>query len=203
MISRRQFVAGAGALIAMPELGEAGIVCRDFPGYRTCSVGVEVGLETARQRCREWCWAACIEAVFNFHGRRVRQERIVNKVYGGNICRSAIGPQIAHAVDGEWAEEGGDTFDASIEVLWDSQFQFGRPDAVIQAARELEADNPLIIGALGHATVLTAMTYSGNGFAVQLNELVVRDPWPGNPNRRVLTPQEAFATQFLAKVQVS
>ena len=56
---------------------------------------------------------------------------------------------------------------------------------------------------MGHATLLTAMTYSGNGFLVQLDQLIVRDPWPGNPNRRILTAQEAMNTNFLAKVAVS
>lgn len=203
MVSRRQLVFGAGALLAAPQEVAAGIVCRDFPGFRQCSVGVQVGLETARQRCPEWCWAACVEAIFGFHGYRVPQERIVEKAFGGDICRAAIGPQIAQAIEGSWRDERGRSFDATVEVLWDAQFRFGRPDAIIQAARELEADNPLILGALGHATVLTAMTYSGNGFAVQLNELIVRDPWPGNPNRRTLTLPEALATQFLAKVAVS
>jgi hypothetical protein len=76
------------------------------------------------------------------------------------------------------------------------------PDAVIQVARELESNNPLILGAMGHATVLTAITYSGNAFGVQINEVVIRDPWPFRPNRRALSPQEAFLTQFLAKVDV-
>jgi len=143
-----------------------------------------------------------VEATFAFHGHRVSQERIVEKVFDEELCLPAIGPQIVNAIDGEWTDDRGDDFTASAEVLWDTQFQFGRPDAVVQAARELEADNPLILGAMGHATLLTAMTYSGNGFAVQLEELVVRDPWPGSPNRRLLTLQEAMTTEFLAKIAV-
>jgi len=50
--------------------------------------------------------------------------------------------------------------------------------------------------------MLTAMTYSGNQFTVRLEQLEVRDPWPGSPNRRILTVQEALATQFLAQVNV-
>jgi hypothetical protein len=166
-------------------------------------VGVEIRLATASQRCPEWCWAACIEAIFSFHRHPVSQRRIVEKVFGSDVCAPAIGPQIVSAINGEWIDDDGDTFEANADVLWDSQFSFGRPDAIIQAARELEADNPLIVGAMGHATMLTSMTYSGNGMAIQLNELVVRDPWPGNPNRRRLTPQEAVYTQFLAKVDIS
>jgi hypothetical protein len=159
-------------------------------------------LNTAAQQCLEWCWAACIEAVFAFHGHHVRQERIARKIFGVPICARAIGPQVISAIDGDWVDESHNSFLASAQVLWDTQFEFGRPDAVAVAARELEAGNPLILGALGHATVMTAMTYSGNGLGVQINEVVVRDPWPGSPNRRTLSLQEAMWTQFLAKVEV-
>lgn len=206
MMSRRKLVGvgAAAAAFTLQRPSLARLACQDFPGFRTCTVGVTIGLPIARQRCPEWCWAACIEAIFTFHGHPTKQERIVEKVFGNAAtCHAAIGPQIVAAIDGDWKDDRDDSFEASAEVLWDAQFAFGRPDAVLQAARELEADNPLILGALGHATVLTAMTYSGNGVAVQLNQLVVRDPFPGNPNRRNFTPQEAFATQFLAKVTVN
>jgi Papain-like cysteine protease AvrRpt2 len=173
-----------------------------LPGFRRCSVGVTVGVGTARQECVEWCWAACVEAIFTFHEHPVAQRRIVEKVFNSDICRGAIGPQIVEAINGTWTDDQDNNFDAECEVLWDSQFQFGRSDAVDQAARELEAGNPLILGAMGHATLLTAMTYSGNGILVELNELIIRDPWPGNPNRRALTLIEAMNTQFLAKVTI-
>jgi hypothetical protein len=202
MISRRHLIAAAGVVLGLSTPARAALVCQDFPGFRRCSVGVAVGVGTARQECAEWCWAACVEAVFRFHGHPVAQPRIVEKVFNSGICRAAIGPQIVEAIDGTWTDDRDNDFDAECEVLWDAQFQFGRPDAVVQAARELEAGNPLILGAMGHATLLTAMTYSGNGILVQLNELIVRDPWPGNPNRRALTLVEAMNTQFLAKVAI-
>ena len=84
--------------------------------------------------------------------------------------------------------------------MWDTHFFVARPDAAIEAARELADDNPLIVGATGHAMVLTAMTYArdvaGNG---QPLSLTVRDPWPGR-GRRQLSPQEWAGTSFLAKV---
>lgn len=165
-------------------------------------MGVTVGLNTASQRCSEWCWAACIEAIFSFHGHDVSQERIAQKLFGTPACAAAIGPQIVSAINGDWTDNSGEAFQATAEVLWDTQFGFGNPSAVVIAAQELEANNPLILGAMGHATVMTAMTYSGNGYAVQINQVIVRDPWPGNPNRRALSQQEALLTQFLARVRV-
>jgi hypothetical protein len=203
MISRRGLVFGAGAAVSVSRSASAKLLCQDFPGARVCTTGVNIRVNTAQQRCPEWCWAACVEAIFAFHNHRISQERIVEKVFSGPVCAPAIGPQIVSAIDGEWTDDHGDTFDASAEVLWDTQFAFGRPDAVVVAARELESGNPLILGAMGHATMMTAMTYSGNGFAVQINEVVVRDPWPGNLNRRTLSLQEALMTQFLAKVELN
>ncbi|MGY3698659.1 hypothetical protein ACVIGA_008801 [Bradyrhizobium sp. USDA 3240] len=202
MISRRHFIAVASGVLGLSRPARAGLVCTDFPNFRRCSVGVTVKVGSARQECEEWCWAACIEAVFAFHGYSVAQHRIVEKIFSGDICRAAIGPQIAQAIDGTWTDDRQRDFDADCDVLWDSQFQFGRPDAVAQAAQELEAGNPLILGAMGHATLLIGMTYSSNGIFGELNELIIQDPWPGNPNLRALTPTEAMNTTFLAKVAI-
>lgn len=202
MISRRTMVIGlVPALYSQAAI--ARLSCRDYPPFRRCSVGLDINVDTARQQRQNWCWAACVEAIFKFHGYSVSQKAIVDKVFGADVDLPAIGPQIISAVDGQWTDDNGASFDASATVLWDTQFNFGRPDAVLEAARQLENDRPLIIGALGHATVLTAMTYSGNGFNTQLEQLVVRDPWPGRPNRRLLTAQEALATQFLARIDVA
>ena len=201
MLSRRTVLLSVGSLPILSRSSSAKLQCQDFPNLRRCTTGLNINLNTARQRLPHWCWAACIEAIFDFYGYNVSQERIVEKVFGDDVDEAAMGPQIVEAVDGSW-ESGDDTFTASATVLWDTQFNFGRPDAIVQAAGELENDRPLIIGAFGHATMLTAMTYSGNGVAVQLEQLVVRDPWPGNPNRRALSLQEAMGTQFLAKIEV-
>src|SRR4051812_39794290 len=67
----------------------------------------------------------------------------------------------------------------------------------------LQAGNPLIVGALGHATVLTALSYfrdvMGRG---SIAGITVRDPWPYRPNLRALSAQEALLTQFIAKIRV-
>ncbi len=201
MLSRRAAILGLGST-AISEAAFAGLACQDYPGFRTCTVGVDVLVDTARQQLPHWCWAVCIQAVFEIGGHIVNQQRIVQKVFGIDVDRSAYGPEIVAAVAGRWIDDDDRSFEANATVLWDSQYSFGRPDAVVQAARALEIGRPLIVGALGNATLLTAMTYAGNGFNLQLEQLVVRDPWPGNPNRRVLSLQEALGTQFLAQVDI-
>ncbi len=208
MLSRRNLVLGVGALaLAAPNTtpSQAEAMCTPWnaDGVRQCTVGLAVPLETARQEGTEWCWAACVSAVFQFHGRTVAQARIVERLFGAAVNAGASGHQVADTIRGRWQEDNGRAFDAGAEVLWDTQNSFGRPDSAAQAANELAAGNPLIVGALGHATVLTAMSYyvdiSGR---YQVAALTIRDPWPGRPNRRSLSPEEALATNFLTKVEV-
>ncbi len=174
-------------------------------GVQQCTAGLEIGqTTTARQRCPEWCWAACIETIFALHGKSVPQEAIVDKIFGGPACSAAVGPQIIGAIDGIWTETNGRQFSARAVPLLDMQFGIWTPNAAAAVAIELANNNPLINGALGHATVLTAMTYLrdiyGRGMPMQI---VVRDPWPESPNRRMLTVQEVAGTNFLAAIRVS
>ncbi|WP_165838774.1 papain-like cysteine protease family protein [Roseicella frigidaeris] len=189
-----------------PFASDAALRCTPFGpnGIQACEAGLTLGgAREAKQEHSFWCWAACIESVFRFHGFNVRQEKIVARVFDYAANVSANGPQIVRAIDGDWVDEGGENFSATSEVLWDSQFFFGRLDAVSQAAQQLVAGNPLIIGALGHATVLTAMTYirdlSGRGTPLSLT---VRDPWPGRQSPRILGADEAMQAQFLAAISV-
>jgi hypothetical protein len=202
MFSRRALLLSAWSLPILTRRSVAGLSCQDYPGFRRCSVGVRIQLATAQQKLPHWCWAACIEAIFAFHGHIVPQEEIVEKVFGDQSDQAAFGPQIVEVVDGSWDDRQGNSFEASATVLWDSQFGFGRPDAVVQAARELENDRPLIVGAFGHCYRYDGHDLFYECISAQLEELVVRDPWPGNPNRRTLSLQEALGTQFLAQIGV-
>jgi hypothetical protein len=83
----------------------------------------------------------------------------------------------------------------------DLKFLYNKGDREIIA--ELNQGNPLIVGALGHATVLTAIKYERfMGYPLWLTEITVRDPWPDNPNRRLLTADEFADSFFVAKVVV-
>jgi hypothetical protein len=204
---RRGFLMGAlgASAAAATATANAGIVCKPLiaQNLRRCNVGLRVPFRTARQRCPNWCWAACVETVFALSGHAVPQEAIVRKLFGGLICMPAVGLGITQSIKGRWVRPDGSHFDVAADVLQDAPSFFARPNAIPQAARELAKGTPLILGALGHATVMTAMTYTltGDG-AYRIEEVVIRDPWPDNPNRRVLTPREAMAATFLAKVYV-
>ncbi len=171
---------------------------------RQCSVGFRINRVTALQECDQWCWAACIESAFELYGFRVSQEDIVQKVYGPNVpCLPSVGPNIAKAVEGYWTDERGDEFYAELETHTDVQFGIHDPFALQNASRYLADDIPVIIGSLGHATLLTSMTWLEDNFGQQrLTEIVVRDPWPYRQNKRLLTAQELYGATYLAAVFV-
>jgi hypothetical protein len=210
---RRAFIlGGAGIALGAPAVwlstrpAQSAMRCTPFDGrgIQFCEVGLDqnLGAVTAQQEHSQWCWAACISAIFHYHGHPVDQARIVSATYGQLVNMPAHGRQIAAATSRPWLDDGGQQFVSQCEVLWDSGEFVARPDAAAQAAGELAQGAPLIIGAAGHAMVLTAMTYERNQTgAGQPTQAIVRDPWPGR-GRRALLPQEWAQTVFLAKVHV-
>ena len=205
ILNRRQFIVGASVAI-LPTSASAALRCNlpNGAGAQFCEVGIDNQVQevSAWQQQPQWCWAACVSAIFAFHGFPVSQSRIVEATYGRVVNLPAMGPQIAAATSKAWTSDRGDDFESECEVLWDQQYYVGRPDAVLEAARELADDQPLIIGTGGHCMVLTAMTYMRDAFGNgQPTSIVVRDPFPGR--RRNLTPREWLSTTFLAKVNVS
>jgi len=171
---------------------------------RQCSVGLRVGRFTARQECDQWCWAACAQAAFDLAGYAIDQEHIVERVFGSHWnCRPNIGPGIAAAIEGEWEDNHGEYFYATTRTLTDLQFGVIDPFALQHAAEFLANDVPLIVGSLGHATLMTAITWLEDNFGqYRLQEIIVRDPWPTRPNRRRLTGREFYGTTYVAAVLV-
>ncbi len=217
MLSRRQLLRrapalalGGAALAATPFAGRPALAdgeCStyDQQGLRYCTVGLRIGeIETVRQRCEYWCWAACIQAVFALHGRDVAQEEIVRRVYGAEVCTTADAGAILYAIQGDWIDAYGRPFRAYAQALPDLTTRLMVGAGAGDILNELYGNNPLINGAVGHATVLTAATYAEDRWGnQQIVEFVVRDPWPSSPNRRVLQVQELYGASFLAKVVVA
>ena len=208
---RRAVISGAAAALAASALplrsAQAAVRCVavDTFGTQLCEAGIDNRLHSvvASQQNSQWCWAACVSAIFAFHDFEVDQRRIVQATYGQAVNLPAHGPQIAAASSRDWTTDDGRRFTAYCDVLWDGQFHVGRPTAVADAANELAQDRPLIIGTGGHAMVLTAMTYLRDSYGRgQPRAAVVRDPWAGI-GRRSLSTQEWYGTSFLARIRVA
>lgn len=207
-LGRRAILCNAAGLAAFAAAAPAHAAIRctafDARGIQFCEAGLDrnLGAVTAKQEHSQWCWAACISAIFAYHGFPVDQDRIVEATYGRRVNLPAHGRAIASATNRLWTDDGGRRFTSRCQVLWDTGAFVARPDAAAQAAQELAAGNPLIFGALGHAMVLTAMSFArdarGHG---QPTQAIVRDPWPGR-GRRALAAEEWMSAVFLARVRV-
>ena len=156
-----------------------------------------------RQRMQNWCWAACIQMVLNYHGLYVDQKDIVTRVYGSAVDRPANGQNIMSALSG-WAP---DTRGRRSEILADARNL--DPATVIN---DLDKKWPLIVGlegargaATGHAYVLTAayFTPDENG-KPKIYRVVLRDPFPGYQSRIELDAAEfGRRLQFATRVYVN
>lgn len=155
-----------------------------------------------RQHMQNWCWAACIQMVLNYHGLYVQQEQIVSRVFGGLVDRPAGPTEIMSALQGQWP----DSRQRYSEVMADTRNL--DPYSVVQ---DLEYRWPLIVGlqgprgGTGHAYVLTAVYYNlmQDGSPL-IRAVVLRDPYPGRQSRVEMGIQEfmqrcTFATRVHVK----
>jgi hypothetical protein len=183
----------AGALVRCGPWDQPG------PGIQLCEAGIRSTLldvtASDRQQASEWCWAASISAVFHYYGHPVSQERIVKEAYGKIVNMPGTPQAILGALNRVWIDDNGGRFRASGDT---------RSASIVTAAQDLANDKPLIIGSRGHAMVLTDLVYTrdhdGRG---RPQSATVRDPWPYNPGKRLLTPQEWNGTRFLARIRVA
>ena len=153
-----------------------------------------------RQRSANWCWAASIQMVLNYHGLYVTQEAIVAKVYGQLVDQPAQPEQIIQALNG-WAPDVRGRYSA---VMADP-YSISGPTLVY----DLTYRWPLIVGLrgdpIGHAYVLTAITYrvdARNNPIIQT--VVLRNPWPSSPSREEMTWNEfSSRVMFATRVHVA
>ncbi len=205
MIDRRKLIVAGAAALCAPYAARSELQCVLYHGIEYCQAGVSIrNFVTAQQQCQNWCWAACIEAIFHQHGYVVPQQAIVKKIYPDLGCYPATGEQIIQTLTGNWKDHYGRRFQAFGEPIIDLTHGLWNFDAAAIVAQELAANNPLINGALGHATMISAISYYRNHYGQGWVESIsVRDPWPGNVNKRLLTPEEAQRTNFVARVRVN
>lgn len=210
LLSRRAILAGAATASFVPGLAKAEGYCRPFsPTARICEVGMPIGQilrirsRTNDQVMRNWCWAACIQLIFQHFRYYVSQQAIVGSVFGGLVDRPLPGRDIAHAVASAWRDRRGRNFYPRARVLIDRQYGIGNPNAGGEAIADLSYGRPLIVGANGHATVVTRMKYTESVYeGIVIRDVLVRDPWPGSPAIRSLSPSEFYNTAFLMRVTI-
>lgn len=176
-----------------PNLFVAGIPSDQFEFYAAPSFA-------GRQRQSNWCWAASVQMILNYHGLFVQQEEIVQRIYGAQVDRPAQPPQILTALSG-WAPDARGRYSA----IQATPYTFSGS----QIIKDLAYRWPLIVGLVnpsggGHAVVVTAVYYSVDQWNNPIFQgVVIRDPWPGNPSRQELSWGEfQQRLMFMAHVYV-
>lgn len=157
-----------------PNLFIAGIPTNEF---RYWAAPEQMG----RQRMQNWCWAACLQMVLNFHGKVISQEAIVSQMFGSRIDAPASLQEVAVLAENYLKDQFGRYL-----FIHPSTRNITGPIIV----EDLMNRRPLIVGmfdgnVVGHAYVLTAVTYSVDSRNLPIfHSVTLRDPWPGNPSRQ-------------------
>jgi hypothetical protein len=162
-----------------------------------CTAGISsITFKQAFQQQNEWCWAACISMVFEYYHHSVDQQRIVKETWGTVADMPGMPRDILRDLNKKWTDDAGKVFESKGDVYSVN---------VNTAVQDLIDDHPLIIGAMGHATVLTAIISQVDTATSQyeIQQVIVRDPWPGSGGRRPLTPQEWSSIDFAARIRVT
>lgn len=133
----------------------------------------------ATQRSDNWCWAACIEMVLRYQGVDITQEQIVKKVFGDLIDRPASADVIVNAANGFYVN--GKRIEARNEYAG-----YVSAKSFID---DLAHKYPVIIGLtmpgqnVGHAYVMTGITFREYGNTIYPQKVILRNPWPHYPAR--------------------
>jgi hypothetical protein len=214
MNDRRSFLAGLGALslsallprTARAALSRVGTTPNGIPIMRAEVPVPGIFAVAQPQYQSQWCWAASIAMVFRAFGHPVSQARIVNETYGGIVNWPAgSGKVIAQALNRGWRDDAGEAFSSRVVAAYDPQFGIAAISNQ-QIIQSLAGNMPLVLGARGHAVVLTAVDY----VATPIPQVVAAgafDPWPGR-GLRSLSPDEIVpislggSMQFLAEMRV-
>jgi len=154
---------------------------------------------TGRQRSANWCWAASIQMVLNYHGLYVTQEEIVTRIYGQLVDQPGQPEQILQALSG-WAPDTRGRYSTIIA----EPYSISGPSLVT----DLVYRWPLIVGlkgeSIGHAYVLTAVTYEVDRFNNPIfKSVVLRNPWPNSPSREEMSWDDFMSrVMFATRVHV-
>jgi hypothetical protein len=126
----------------------------------------------------QWCWAASIQMVLNYHGLQVKQAQLVEKLFGGRQVNQAVNAnQILSALRG-WHPNS----DGQLQQVFSQEIAFSEL-AIITA---LSYKWPLLAGLnngnSGHAMVLIGARYSiAPDGHIQISQLSFIDPLPTAP----------------------
>lgn len=208
MISRRRIIvagASAGILSGVGRHAAALEQC-PAPGMPpgTCSAMLDpnrfIAQETAKlQKQSQWCWAACISMVCNWHRFPLSQESIVKRVYGGLVNMPGDDRVLTSALNNVWEADDKRRFRITANVF--SPHLGANDVSNLRVVNDLKDERPLINGSGTHATVVARVDYTvGIGGQPHVGRVHVIDPFPGQAapplHARFLSQAEMTPIQF-------
>lgn len=199
---RRKLILSGAAALAVAGVSRAGKtaqICTLSDGTRWCRSRLYAQMHaqtTQRQNRAQWCWAASLSMIFGYYGHPTSQERIVEEVWGRIVDVPRHVDDVMRDINRSWVDNRGRRFRASGQRLTLHHIELPK-----LAAQALAENRPLIVGTLGHATVLTEMRWSIDADGqLFVSDLIVSDPADGSI--RNLTLEERLLTDFVAVVDV-
>lgn len=207
-MDRRSVLRGGFAASLLPSVAGAATI-------QHANGDVEFGLTGLnlvypRQNCAQWCWAASVETIFAMWGYDLRQEVLVDFIKGRDatgrlVCQGASDAEMLLAIRQRFIDNNGRRFRGDYFHALTRNQAPGNGFWWHVLRTELEMNRPLLAAYnngpnTGHAVVVTAIRLRNYPYNPQVISITVRDPWPGNPNRRYLSLQEAENLAFVAAV---
>lgn len=204
-MNRRRFLGRmlcGGALFA-PGMGQA---ARSFScvlpqaGGRRCQIGFPAAPQIAAQPCQADCWANAIAYVLRGFGADIGVGEVFARLGRAAACRPGQDRALIQSAAGLWQDRQGRRFYLRVDPLPDLAPGMGGAD--LAPLVEALTRTPLIVGTPGHSRVLTEMRYSEGPGAADGDQLVLRDPWAGSPNRQTLALTALPAPFFALRLGV-
>ena len=153
---------------------------------------------SGRQRQANWCWAAVIQMVLNWHDVYITQEEVVQRIYADQRDAPATLEQVITALHLTAPDARG---------RYSSVYASHTP-TVQEIIDDLAYRWPLIVGLtgdpIGHAYVVTGVYYhvDENSQPV-IDSVVLRDPLPTSPSRQEMSWDEFLSrAMWLIRVRV-
>jgi hypothetical protein len=175
-----------------------------MPSNRTY-IGIQTEIierRFATQRQPMWCWAACIQMIFELHGVGVSQEMIVHRSFGFDMWGQLPNKPGGFQHMTESLNHFGIDYHGRSYMAMAALYPGPPPSNVL--LRELQENRPLLFSyqsrpTMNHAVLCTAAGVVYRDGQPHIETLVVRDPWPNEKNRKTNGRVEHRAISLIAK----
>jgi len=203
-MDRRSFLASVALAAAVPRAAwspatssrrAAGPACGPLSdrGVRSCEAALTAGALELASSSPEWAFPTCIAAIFRHAHHPISAARLVDETWGRIERMPARPASILADLNRSWLDDDDHAFSAATTIF--------TPD-VTTAARELDADRPVLLAIGTHAMVLDALTWVEDALGrARFASATVADPLP--PGRRALGEADYRGVAFAATIRVA